>query len=98
MQAIGNDDEFKKLTQRTWSLDAIGFHMVAPWTSAGEIAAQDQLTQFASKIEAYGNQRDYPALNATSTLSAHFRFGTLSIREACRVAIANESEGTKKNG
>ncbi len=38
-------------------------------------------------IRNYHNTRDYPAINGTSKLSIHFRFGTLSIREAFRKAF-----------
>ncbi len=32
-------------------------------------------------IKAYSEQRDYPAVNGTSKLGVHYRFGTISIRE-----------------
>lgn len=37
-------------------------------------------------IEIYKEKRDYPALNATSHLSVHLRFGTISIRKLAQVA------------
>lgn len=36
----------------------------------------------------YKEQRDFPALNATSRLSVHLRFGTVSIRALVRQALA----------
>lgn len=41
----------------------------------------------ASLIENYAAQRDFPALNATSHLSVHLRFGTVSIRSLVRRAL-----------
>lgn len=37
-------------------------------------------------LQRYKENRDYPALNATSMLGIHLRFGTLSIREVVRKA------------
>ncbi|MFY8020089.1 MAG: cryptochrome/photolyase family protein [Bacteroidia bacterium] len=43
----------------------------------------------ASKIISdYGKNRDFPAINGTSKLGIHFRFGTISIREKARKAMA----------
>jgi deoxyribodipyrimidine photo-lyase len=38
-------------------------------------------------IAEYEKTRDYPGVNGTSRLGVHLRFGTVSIREAVRVAI-----------
>jgi deoxyribodipyrimidine photo-lyase len=40
-----------------------------------------------SSLETYTNTRDYPALNNTSRVSAHLRFGTVSIRQLVSSAI-----------
>ena len=37
-------------------------------------------------IKQYGKQRDFPAIEGTSRLSVHLRFGTISIRELAREA------------
>lgn len=39
-----------------------------------------------SLLEAYGENRDYPAINGTSRLGVHLRFGTLSIRKLTALA------------
>ncbi len=58
--------------------------------SAGEAAARRRLARFASSaIGDYAEARDLPALDGTSRLSHHLRFGTLSVR-AC-VAAAREA-------
>ena len=38
-------------------------------------------------IKSYGENRNFPAINGTSRLGIHFRFGTISIREKARKAI-----------
>lgn len=42
---------------------------------------------YASGLDKYKSQRDFPGINGTSGLSAHFHFGTVSIREAYRAAL-----------
>ncbi|HJV93770.1 MAG TPA: deoxyribodipyrimidine photo-lyase [Azonexus sp.] len=44
------------------------------------------------RIKRYGSRRDFPALKGVSYLSVHLRFGTISIRELVRGALANEAE------
>ncbi|MEP4535427.1 MAG: deoxyribodipyrimidine photo-lyase [Cyclobacteriaceae bacterium] len=39
-----------------------------------------------SLVEKYGERRDFPAIDGTSRLGVHLRFGTLSIRAAVRFA------------
>ncbi len=41
------------------------------------------------KLEKYNELRDYPATPGTSRLSIHLRFGTISIRELARQAMAH---------
>jgi deoxyribodipyrimidine photo-lyase len=61
------------------SLDSMGFE-------------NKQIVDFPTKnwikelIQKYHQNRDFPSLNATSKLSIHLRFGTISIRELARVA------------
>jgi len=38
-------------------------------------------------IQSYSEKRDYPAIQGTSRLGIHFRFGTLSIREKLKKAL-----------
>ncbi len=78
------------------SLSSIGFHPSPLAIEPGEDAARKALTEFRSQIDRYFETRDFPALDGTSGLSPHLRFGTISIREAFRFAIANSSEGAAK--
>ena len=60
--------------------------------SIEEIGFQKTNTNFPSIeipkniIQNYSSQRDFPAINGTSHLGIHFRFGTISIREKARLA------------
>lgn len=45
-----------------------------------------------SMIEEYERKRNFPALNATSHLGPHLRFGSISIRKAVSKAIAESNE------
>jgi deoxyribodipyrimidine photo-lyase len=47
---------------------------------------------FESKLDGYEKRRDFPAENATSQIGIHLRFGTLSIRNAAREAIAQGAD------
>lgn len=51
-------------------------------------------------IENYSQTRNFPAIEGTSGISPHLRFGTISIREAVRFAIgyiSNSAEGISAN-
>jgi len=78
------------------SLESIGFTPSMTCVAPGEDAAQEALLDFGRQIDRYSEERDYPARACTSGLSPHLRFGTLSIREAFRFAMANSSEGAAK--
>lgn len=78
------------------SLTEIGFAEDSLWLEPGEEAGGKRLREFESKINQYGEQRDYPAIDATSGLSVHFRHGTVSIREAVRTALSHPGPGGEK--
>ena len=78
------------------SLDDLGF---APTDLAelgirpGMSGASERLADFLDgRIEHYGERRDFPALKGVSYLSVHLRFGTVSIRELVRVALARQAD------
>lgn len=72
----------------TWTS---GFRHRDPWVTPGEAAGRQALDRFAKRIHEYEGQRDYPAKDATSVLSPHLRFGTLSVRQAARLAIQSSA-------
>lgn len=59
----------------------------------GEQGARVTLDDFLERIDTYHLQRDQPALEATSGLSIHNRFGTISIRRLVRLALARRTAG-----
>lgn len=75
-----------------------GFAAVTPqlkqlWP-AGEQAAQQRLNRFsAAAIDAYLEQRDFPALAGSSQLSPYLAAGVLSVRQCLHAALAaNQGE------
>ncbi len=84
-------EELKKSSD-ILSIDKTNFKASELWLKAGPQAAQDRLKAFIdSQIKSYKEKRDFPALsNATSGLSVHLRFGTLSIREAYRASLRDK--------
>lgn len=78
------------------SLDALGFDAQALDGLAlptGSQGARQMLAQFAPRMERYDSQRDFPAVRGVSYLSAHNRFGTISVRELARTALQLEAGG-----
>ncbi|WP_017257232.1 cryptochrome/photolyase family protein [Pedobacter arcticus] len=47
--------------------------------------------EYKSILKDYGHDRDFPAMDATSHISVHLRFGTVSIRELVATALAQKS-------
>lgn len=64
----------------TTNLRQIGIH---PGMSGGEQLFED----FHGRLARYHEARDFPAVNGSSFLSAHLRFGTVSIRGLARQAV-----------
>ena len=53
-----------------------------PFQDGGEAAAWRRLEEFDTRVDHYPTDRDRPAIDGTSLLSADFRFGVLSPRAA----------------
>jgi len=67
--------------------------------SPGMSGAQAALARFESRLGDYAAARDFPALDGTSGLSPHLRFGTMSIRRLVALAIGGaraDREGAAK--
>jgi len=60
---------------------------------AGSSGAHALFDAFADRIGGYHDARDFPARRATSYLSAHLRFGTISIRALARAALQRAHHG-----
>lgn len=66
---------------------------ITPAVKAGREAGLALLQRFARKLPHYQTLRDYPGEPGVSGLSAHLRFGTLSIREAVSLALSQHNDG-----
>lgn len=65
----------------------------------GAAAAERRLAKFAEEgLATYHARRDLPAADGTSLLSAHLRFGTISIRACVRAALDAESNPRSTEG
>ncbi|WP_447987003.1 cryptochrome/photolyase family protein [Nitrospira sp. Nam74] len=72
----------------------LGYSHVMPWIEPGERRAQERLRWFLNgPINHYGHGRTRPALDGSSRLSPHFRFGTLSPRLAIHSALKVLTKG-----
>jgi deoxyribodipyrimidine photo-lyase len=80
------------------SLQTLGFEhdsarplLITP----GEAGAQTLFTTFLELINHYNHTRDYPAIQGTSCLGVHLRFGTLSIRQLVAAALQRQAGGSE---
>ncbi len=55
---------------------------------SGPAGAQELLADFLQRIDSYHETRDFPAVKGPSYLSTHLRFGTVSVRQLAREAMA----------
>lgn len=65
-----------------------------PIAHPGMAGAEALLAQFGQRLARYDHDRDYPALDATSRLSIHLRFGTLSVRRLVAMLQERIADGT----
>lgn len=61
----------------------------------GEAGAQAMFEDFLHRIDHYHETRDFPAVKGPSYLSAHLRFGTISIRQLAREAHRRMQLGSR---
>ncbi|HEX2545760.1 MAG TPA: deoxyribodipyrimidine photo-lyase [Ramlibacter sp.] len=77
------------------SLVALGFGSVDAPVQPGSAGAAQSLRAFLARIDDYATARDLPALDGTSGLSVHLRFGTVSIRQLAALARSREGAGAQ---
>jgi len=77
------------------ALSALGFAAApaAPLPAPGMAGAEALLEAFVERMARYDHERDFPALDATSRLSLHLRFGTLSVRRLVRLLRQRIADG-----
>lgn len=97
------EENFRKLARppervpsSPWSLVDLGFQETSLCMPGGMTAAQAAFDKFLSRIEDYAAARDYPDVDGVSRMSVHLRFGTISIRQLVREALAHGSPGAQK--
>ena len=74
----------------------LGYEPVTLWIEPGERSAQKRLRCFVEgPIHTYITGRNLPAVDGSSILSPHFRFGTLSARAAVHAALASLAQGRR---
>jgi deoxyribodipyrimidine photo-lyase len=69
-----------------------------PVAHAGSAGAAQVLAGFLDRLGRYDRERDFPALDSTSRLSVHLRFGTLSVRHLLRLLAERERDGSAGQG
>ncbi|MDD3354317.1 deoxyribodipyrimidine photo-lyase [Zoogloea sp.] len=80
------------------SLEAIGFeatNLAELGVTPGMPGGRRLFDDFLKRIGRYKTARDFPARKGVSYLSVHLRFGTVSIRELARAALAAGGEGAE---
>ena len=77
------------------SLEALGFavtNLRETGVVPGMRGGAESFARFRERIDDYEATRDFPAVEGTSRLSAHLRFGTVSVRELAAFAQARSLE------
>ncbi|MDZ4201652.1 MAG: deoxyribodipyrimidine photo-lyase [Gallionella sp.] len=78
------------------TLAELGFEPAgAEQIPAASSGAAQLLADFRERIDRYHQTRDFPALDGGSNLSAHLRFGTVSIRALVREAYRRGGQGAQ---
>ncbi|WP_420476084.1 cryptochrome/photolyase family protein [Noviherbaspirillum sp. ST9] len=75
------------------TLTDLGFKEVPLPVPAGMSGGQALFDEFTARLAQYDRTRDFPAVKGPSYLSAHLRFGTVSIRGLVRHALAATRNG-----
>ena len=83
------------------SLAALGFEqcdLAASGIEPGMRGGAATFESFIARIKAYDEARNFPAIDGTSTLSIHLRFGTVSIRHLVRTVNQLIASGAGGSG
>jgi len=80
------------------SLKAIGFektNMDSLRIPTGATGGAQLFDEFLSRMDEYGETRNFPAVKGPSYLSVHLRFGTVSIRQLVSAALDQQRAGSE---
>ena len=79
------------------SLEAIGFEKTNLHTlkiPTGATGGAQLFDEFISRMDAYGETRNFPAVKGPSYLGVHLRFGTVSIRQLASAGLDQQRAGS----
>lgn len=80
------------------TVEDLGYQTVPLSIKPGEKEAQRRLRWFLDcPVHTYVEGRNLPAIDGTSKLSPHFRFGTLSVRTAVHAALGKLATGGRRS-
>jgi deoxyribodipyrimidine photo-lyase len=80
------------------TVEDLGYQAVTLWITPGEKEARRRLRWFLDgPVHTYVEGRNLPAIDGTSKLSPHFRFGTLSVRTAIHAALGTLATGGRRS-
>ncbi len=82
----------ESILEKNW-FKIIGFRENSPILPGGTKEAEKRIKQFSGVIADYKEARNFPAVDGTSLISVHIRFGTISVRDLVRAAVSKKSEG-----
>ncbi len=77
------------------TIETLGFHAAELMIPAGSAGAAQLFADFQTRMADYQTARDYPAVKGVSYLSAHLRFGTVSIRALAATAWHTGGKGAQ---
>ncbi len=80
------------------TVEDLGYQTVSLSIKPGEKEARQRLRWFLDgPVHTYVEGRNLPAIDGTSKLSPHFRFGTLSVRTAVHAALGTLATGSRRS-
>lgn len=90
----GNGKNLSSISSQTLpSLKELNFSLHYTTAKSGEREAHQVLKNFIQKkVACYGEKRDFPAWDATSHLSPHLRFGTMSARTVYEAVVLEQKK------
>ena len=80
------------------SLEAIGFektNLHSLKIPTGATGGAQLFDEFLSRMDDYGETRNFPAVKGPSYLGVHLRFGTVSIRQLASAGLAQQRSGSE---
>ncbi len=80
------------------SLEALGFEITnlrSLKIPTGATGGAQLFEEFQSRINDYGETRNFPAVKGPSYLGVHLRFGTVSIRQLARTGLQQQRAGSE---